>query len=71
MPVRLQFRLGRTPWSAFRTIQTDSRGRFRYSYRFSDDDSRGARFQFRAYLPADENWPYAPAGSRPVLVIGK
>ena len=71
MPVRLQFRLGRSPWSAFRTIQTDSRGRFRYSYRFSDDDSRGARFQFRAYLPADENWPYAPAGSRPVLVTGK
>ena len=71
MPVRLQFRLGRSPWSAFRTIQTDSRGRFRYSYRFSDDDSRGARFQFRAYLPADENWPYAPAGSRPVIVTGK
>ena len=71
MPVRLQFRLGRSPWSAFRTIQTDSRGRFRYSYRFSDNDSRGARFQFRAYLPADENWPYAPAGSRPVIVTGK
>jgi len=70
MPLRLQFRLGRSPWSAFRTIQTDGRGRFRYSYRFSDDDSRGARFQFRAYLPADENWPYAPAGSRPVLVRG-
>ena len=71
MPVRLQFRLGRSPWSAFRTIQTDSRGRFRYSYRFSDDDSRGARFQFRVYLPADENWPYAPTGSRPVLVTGR
>ena len=71
MPVRLQFRLGRSPWSAFRTIQTDRRGRFRYAYRFSDDDSRGARFQFRAYLPANENWPYAPAGSRPVLITGK
>ncbi|HET6569907.1 MAG TPA: hypothetical protein VFG58_00250 [Solirubrobacterales bacterium] len=71
MPVRLQFRLGRSPWSAFRTIQTDGRGRFRYSYRFSDDDSRGARFQFRAYVPAEENWPYAPAGSRPVLVTGR
>ena len=71
MPVRLQFRLGRSPWSAFRTIQTDRRGRFRYAYRFSDDDSRGARFQFRAYVPASENWPYEPAGSRPVLVRGR
>jgi len=71
MPVRLQFRLGRAPWSAFRTIQADRRGRFRYAYRFSDDDSRGARFQFRAYLPAGEIWPYEPAGSRPVLVTGR
>jgi len=71
MPVRLQFRLGRSPWSAFRTIQSDRRGRFHYAYRFSDDDSRGARFQFRAYVPASENWPYAAAGSRPVLVTGR
>lgn len=71
MPVRLQFRLGRSPWSAFRTIQTDGRGRFRYAYRFSDDDSRGARFQFRAYVPAQDDWPYEPAGSRPVIVAGK
>lgn len=71
MPVRLQFRLGRSPWSAFRTIQSDRRGRFRYAYRFSDDDSRGARFQFRAYVPAGENWPYEPAGSRPILVTGR
>jgi hypothetical protein len=70
MPVRLQFRLGRSPWSAFRTIQADRRGRFRYAYRFSDDDSRGARFQFRAYVPAQDDWPYEPAGSRPVIVRG-
>jgi len=71
MPVRLQFRLGRSPWSAFRTIQTDRRGRFRYAYRFSDGDSRGVRFQFRAYVPAGGNWPYAAAGSRPLIVTGR
>jgi hypothetical protein len=68
--VQLQFRLPGLGWSEFRTIQTDRRGRFRYAYRFSDDDSRGARFQFRAYAPAQAGWPYAPAGSRPVSVRG-
>jgi len=70
LPVQLQFRLAGTEWSEFRTVQTDRRGRFRYAYRFSDDDSRGARFQFRAYVPPHENWPYEPNGSRPVLVTG-
>jgi hypothetical protein len=71
LPVQLQFRLAGMEWSEFRTVQTDRRGRFRYAYSFSDDDSRGARFQFRAYVPAHENWPYEPAGSRPVLVEGR
>lgn len=70
-PVELQFRLPGLPWAEFRTVQTDGRGRFRYAYRFSDDDSRGARFQFRAYAPAQEDWPYEPGGSRPVLVQGR
>lgn len=70
MPVQLQFRLGNSPWSEFRTVQTNSRGRFRYAYRFTDDDSRGVRFQFRANLPAQENWPYEPGGSRPVIIKG-
>jgi hypothetical protein len=60
--VELQFRLPGLPWSEFRTVQSDRRGRFRYAYRFSDDDSRGARFQFRAYVPAQDGWPYEPAG---------
>jgi hypothetical protein len=71
LPVQLQFRLAGRPWSEFRTVQTEWRGRFRYAYRFSDDDSRGARFQFRAYVPAHENWPYEPSGSKPVLVTGR
>jgi hypothetical protein len=68
--VELQFRLPGRPWSEFRTLQTDRQGRFRYAYRFSDDDSRGARFQFRAYVPAQGGWPYEAAGSLPVLVTG-
>ncbi|HMJ72567.1 MAG TPA: hypothetical protein VK471_04275 [Solirubrobacterales bacterium] len=68
--IELQFRLPGLPWAEFRTVQTDGRGRFRYAYRFSDDDSRGIRFQFRAYAPAQDDWPYEPAGSRPILVKG-
>jgi len=69
--VQLQFRVSGVPWSEFRTVQTDRRGRFRLAYRFSDDDSRGVRFQFRAYVPEQHDWPYEPAGSRPVMVRGR
>jgi hypothetical protein len=68
--VQLQFRLPDLPWSEFRTIHTDARGRFRYAYRFADDDSRGARFQFRAFAPAQAGWPFEPAGSPPIAVRG-
>jgi hypothetical protein len=69
--VELQFRLPGLPWTEFRTIQTDGNGCFRYAYRFSDDDSRGVRFQFRAYVPAQDGWPYEPSGSSPVIVRGR
>jgi hypothetical protein len=69
--VQLQFRLPGLPWREFRTIHTDPRGHFRYAYRFADDDSRGARFQFRAFAPAQAGWPYEPAGSLPVQVLGR
>ena len=51
-------------------MQTNGRGRFRYAYRFSDDDSRGVRFRFRAFVPTQRDWPYEPGGSRPVAVRG-
>jgi hypothetical protein len=70
LPVQLQFRLPGLPWSEFRTVQADRRGRFRYAYRFSDDDSRGVRFRFRAYVAKTQGWPYEPGGSKPVLVEG-
>jgi hypothetical protein len=68
--VQLQFRLPGLPWSEFRTIKTDPRGRFHYAYRFADDDSRGVRFQFRAFAPAQAGWPFEPASSTPVAVSG-
>jgi hypothetical protein len=69
--VELQFRVAGLPWSEFRTLKTDRHGRFRFAYRFTDDDSRGVRFQFRAYAPAQDGWPYEPGGSLPVIVRGR
>jgi hypothetical protein len=71
LPVELEFRYPGADWAGFRTVEADGRNRFRYSYRFSDDDSRGVRFQFRASAVGQENWPYEPAASRPVSVIGR
>jgi hypothetical protein len=71
LPVELQFRYPGAGWSSFRTVEADRRGRFRYAYRFSDDDSRGIRFQFRAHVKGREGWPYEPGSSRPVTVTGR
>jgi hypothetical protein len=71
LPVELQFRYPGAGWSGFRTVEADRRGRFRYAYRFSDDDSRGVRFQFRAHVKGREGWPYEPGSSRPVIVTGR
>ncbi len=71
LPVELQFRYRGAGWSGFRTIEADRHGRFRYAYRFSDDDSRGISFQFRAHVKGREGWPYEPGSSRPVTVTGR
>ncbi|MFN8215440.1 MAG: carboxypeptidase-like regulatory domain-containing protein [Solirubrobacterales bacterium] len=71
LPVALEFRVAALPWTEFRTVQTDGHGGFRFPYAFSDDDSRGVRFQFRAHLAAQPGWPYAAAYSRPVTVTGR
>lgn len=71
LPIELQFRYPGAEWSEFRTVEADAHGRFRYAYRFSDDDSRGVRFQFRAYVNGREGWPYEPAFSRPLAVLGR
>ncbi len=69
--VELQFRAAGLPWSEFRSVVANRRGRFRYAYRFSDNDSRGIRFRFRAFVPAQSDWPYEPGGSSPVAVRGR
>lgn len=69
--VELQFRYPGSGWSEFRTVKTTADGRFRYPYRFSDDDSRNIRFQFRALVPSQKDWPYDPGTSRPVIVTGR
>ncbi len=71
LAVALQFRLPGLKWSEFRTVASDSRGRFHYPYAFADDDSRGVRFQFRAVVAAQEGWPYAAGTSRAVSVTGR
>ncbi len=71
LPVELQFRYPGAGWRGFRTVEADRRGRFRYAYRFSDDDSRGVRFQFRAHVKGRKGWPYGPGTSRPVTVTGR
>lgn len=71
LPVELQFRYPGAGWRGFRTVEADRRGRFRYAYRFSDDDSRGVRFQFRAHVKGREGWPFGPGTSRPVTVTGR
>jgi hypothetical protein len=70
LPVELEFRLPGMPWTEFRTVQSDAFGRFHYPYSFSDDDSAGIRFLFRAFVPAAGGWPFAPATSRPLAVTG-
>jgi hypothetical protein len=70
LPVQLEFRLPGMPWTEFRTVQSNGFGRFRYPYSFSDDDSAGVRFLFRAFVPATGDWPFAPATSRPIAVTG-
>ncbi|MGD9737277.1 MAG: hypothetical protein AB7V58_16970 [Solirubrobacterales bacterium] len=69
-PIELEFRIPGGAWSEFRTIQTDRHGRFRYPYAFTDDDSHGIRFQFRAVSPEQADFPYHPAASAPVAVTG-
>jgi hypothetical protein len=71
LPIELQFRYPGAGWRSFRTVEADRRGRFRYAYRFSDDDSRGVRFQFRAHVKGRKGWPYGPGTSRPVSVTGR
>jgi hypothetical protein len=71
LPVELQFRLPGRPWEEFRTLQSDPAGGFHFAYSFTDDDSAGVRFLFRAETPPSGGWPFLPGTSRPLPVTGE
>jgi hypothetical protein len=64
--VELQTKLsGR--WQTFRTIRTDARGRWAASYRFRR--TRGlVHYSFRARLPAEAGYPFAPGATHRIGV---
>lgn len=66
--VEVQVKIG-AGWSTVKSaLHTDSKGRFKLRYRFSQSYPTSVRFQFRARLPRQGNWPYKPVVSRPLKV---
>jgi hypothetical protein len=65
--VELQY-YDRGHWRTFRSVRAAaSTGRWRYSYRFTG--TAGVRtYRFRAYVPRENGYPYAPGASTAVLV---
>jgi hypothetical protein len=60
------------PWTEFRTLVADRRrGRFRTSYQFTDQESRGVAFAFRVVALDQSGWPYAAAASAVRIVRGR
>jgi len=55
-------------WRTFSTVRSDSRGRWRFRYRFGGTAGR-VRYRFRAVLPAEGGYPFAGGRSRVVGVI--
>jgi hypothetical protein len=64
--VELQARV-RGSWRTFATTRADSRGAWRYDYRF--DGTRGRQvYSFRARVPREGTYPYEVGRSRRVKV---
>jgi hypothetical protein len=68
--VTLQARVGKK-WRSFKQLQTDSRGRFKGRYRFTQTRGRVV-YLFRALVKKQGGYPYSPGRSkkRMVLVYG-
>jgi 5-hydroxyisourate hydrolase-like protein (transthyretin family) len=65
--VALQARVGRK-WRTFKQLRTDSEGRFRGRYRFTQTFGR-VRYLFRALVKSQSGYPYEPGASRKRRVI--
>ena len=64
--VELQVRLS-DRWQTFRTIRTNTAGRWAIRYRFRR--TRGIQlYRFRAKLPHEANYPFEAGASRPLTV---
>jgi hypothetical protein len=62
----LEARSPRGSWLEFNVVRTDSRGRFRASYRFRFPGP--ARYQFRVLCEAEADYPFGPGTSNGVSV---
>jgi len=60
--VAMQARVGRK-WRTFKQLRTDSDGRFRGKYRFTQTHGR-VRYVFRALVKRQGGYPYEPGSSR-------
>jgi hypothetical protein len=60
--VAMQARVGRK-WRTFKQLRTDSDGRFRGKYRFTQTSGR-VRYLFRALVKRQGGYPYEPGASR-------
>jgi hypothetical protein len=55
-------------WRTFDTTRADARGRWKLRYRFTAT-RRPTVYRFRAVIPAEHAFPWAPGRSRPVRVL--
>jgi hypothetical protein len=60
--IAMQARVGRK-WRTFKQLRTDSEGRFRGKYRFTQTSGR-VRYIFRALVKRQSGYPYEPGASR-------
>jgi hypothetical protein len=56
-------------WDTVRqAFRTDSRGRWRFPFRFGNYYSEPTRFRFRLKVMREEGWPYQPVATAPRAV---
>ncbi len=66
-PIILEARAGKSSWIQFKVVRSDSRGRFRATYRFRFPGP--VRYQFRAVCEHEADYPYATGSSATIGVL--